>query len=385
MTGKLVITHGLPGSGKSTWAEQQVAESPETRIRVNRDDIRTIRFGAKYHKQDKYDKRDESEVTRIQQELLREGFRKGKTVYSDDTNLNQRLLPNLIKLARDYGAEIEQEYFNVPVEECKRRNHARGKAGGRLVPDFVIDGMAERGYSADGNIKEFIISDSGSVWAVDRMTPGMKLIEDFNTRALEKYPFLGAACNVVDIDGTLANNARDADIAFGGPGKKKNFPHFYRSIKNAPVNGTVRDLANMMRDEDRINQLVMTGRSDECAEELLDFIERSGTKISMVMAKREGDFRSDSEYKPEALKMLQSRGLIVVHAIDDRPRSIAHWEKAGVLVSRVDYHEPVDPSTGPREYPEPFVDTIYASGYCIRCGSALKSGGNIGPKCRTKI
>jgi predicted kinase len=39
---KLILTRGIPGSGKSTWAKAWVAESPETRIRLNWDDMRNM-------------------------------------------------------------------------------------------------------------------------------------------------------------------------------------------------------------------------------------------------------------------------------------------------------------------------------------------------------
>lgn len=39
---KIILTRGIPGSGKSTWAKTWVAESPETRIRLNWDDMRNM-------------------------------------------------------------------------------------------------------------------------------------------------------------------------------------------------------------------------------------------------------------------------------------------------------------------------------------------------------
>ena len=39
---KLIITRGLPASGKSTWAKQWVLEDPEHRVRINQDDIRLM-------------------------------------------------------------------------------------------------------------------------------------------------------------------------------------------------------------------------------------------------------------------------------------------------------------------------------------------------------
>lgn len=39
---KLILTRGIPGSGKSTWAKAWVAEDPEYRIRLNWDDMRNM-------------------------------------------------------------------------------------------------------------------------------------------------------------------------------------------------------------------------------------------------------------------------------------------------------------------------------------------------------
>ena len=39
---KIILARGIPGSGKSTWARAWVAESPETRIRINYDDLRNM-------------------------------------------------------------------------------------------------------------------------------------------------------------------------------------------------------------------------------------------------------------------------------------------------------------------------------------------------------
>lgn len=39
---KIILTRGIPGSGKSTWARAWVEESPETRIRINYDDLRNM-------------------------------------------------------------------------------------------------------------------------------------------------------------------------------------------------------------------------------------------------------------------------------------------------------------------------------------------------------
>jgi len=380
MSGKLIITHGLPGSGKSTWAEKEVEKDPKNVIRVNRDDIRTTLFGEKYHKGSP-DPKKESQVTQVQDKLIRDGLRAGKTVISDDTNLNPRFLPNLIKKARENGSEIQQVAFDIPIEVAKERNRKRGESGGRLVPEFVIENMAKSAYT-NGTLNDFVLGET-TAFSIPKITDGRQKIHDFNKSLEQKNPFKGKAIVLVDVDGTLASNARESDIAFGNPDKKRNYPYFFRSIENSKVNKKVLDLANAMRDNDDLNIVVLTGRDDQYAQELINFIDKSGIKASKLIAKRSGDFRKDYEFKKEELDKLKDEGFVFVHSIDDREGSVRMYESMGIMVSRVNEHTP-GVVKDKEFYKEPELNTIYGSGYCIRCGKPLKNGGNIGPECRRK-
>lgn len=381
MPGELILTHGMPGSGKSTEMEKLVKSDPETYVRVNRDDIRTHLFGAKYHDSPPVQK-SEQQVNVLQESLMKKGFAANKKVISDDTNLNTRFVRKLVGLARNYDAKVSQHHFNVPVETCKQRNRKRRDEGGRFVPEDVMDAIASRAYSEDGNLKEFVIGSDGNVFAIDLHTPGGLLIDSFNKKLEYANPLVDKSVVFVDVDGTLANNSHDSAYAFRREGEKKDFGYFYSSIENAPVNVQVRDLANLMRENDGLNIFIMTGRTDDYAKELLSFIKRSGIKASRVIAKRENDGRKDSDFKEEQIGKLRKEGFVIVHSIDDRERSVRAYEAAGIMVSRVQFfEEPYDPSnSGPIE--EPSVNTVYGSGYCIRCGQPLKNGGNIGPVCR---
>lgn len=384
MAGKLTLMVGLPGSGKSTIAQSMVESStPGSTVRVNRDDIRTTLFGEEYHKGD-FPAESESQVTEVQQGLIKGHLLEGKHVVSDDTNLSNAAVEPLYQIAKNHDAELDMNYVDVPVDECKRRNHLRGEAGGRLVPDFVIDRMASKGYDRNGNLKEIVFGSNGKASFVSKNTRGSKLISDYNKKAVSQNPINSRSVVFVDLDGTLANNSRDLDKAFGVPGKRRDFHRFHKASEHAPVNENVLRLVKDMR-SDNLNIFALSGRTDQYARETIAFLERSGAPISRLILKREGDFRPDIDFKLEVLENLQKEGLAVVHAIDDRPQVITMWENAGIVVSKVPYHEPVDPATGPTSYSAPEVQTIFGTGVCIRCGQTLKDGGNIGPVCRTKI
>ena len=380
MPGKMILTVGVPGSGKSTIAKQLKAADPENVVVVERDETRTMIAGEGYHRKNP-DKQVENQVTVINEKLIKQGLAAGKTVVVSDTNINPRNVQNVTKIGRDYGAEISFEHFDVPPEECKRRNKARGAAGGREVPHHVMERMISQAYGDDGHLKEMkMASKTGKLFFVPKSTPGSRLIDKYNQKAEFDNPITERGAVIVDVDGTLASNAHDAEGFLHQPDGKQ-YDKFFKAIAKAPVNSQVRDLANRMRDEEGLNIVLLTGRSDSAAAELLQFVKKSGIKASRVICKKADDFRPDYDFKHEVIENMKKDGLVPVHAIDDREQSINTLQAHGIMVSRVD-----TPTFAPGADlrvpgPEPKVNTIYGSGYCIKCGSPLKNGGNIGPKC----
>jgi predicted kinase len=144
--------HGLPGSGKSTLAEALVkkllAEGQDAQ-RVNRDDLRTLVAGDAYHSGTPQGW-VETKVTAIQEEFITELLSKGVAVVSDDTNLKPAVVKNLRRLATAAGVAVVHIFVDVPVAVAQERNAKRGATGGRLVPPFVINKMAEHAYNAEG-------------------------------------------------------------------------------------------------------------------------------------------------------------------------------------------------------------------------------------------
>lgn len=386
MAGKLVLTFGLPGSGKSSKAEKLVQQDPLNTFRANRDDLREVIApeGAEYHKgQPRKDV--ENKVTDLQKELIEKGLSEGKTVIIDDTNLNPGRVTPLVQLAKKHNAEIEQIHVDVPVEECKRRNHARGDDGGRRVPDFVIDGMAKNAYGKDGHLKNFVIGKNSEVFVIPQTDEGTKKIEQFNKELSHINPIKGNSVVVLDADGTLFNNAHDSEKYLGKKRSNDNdFESFYKAIRKAPVNHNVLNLANKMRNDDNLNIVVITGRTDDYAKELIDALKKSKVKVSKLFMKRKGDGRPSNEHKSSVIKKLQEEGMVVVHAIDDRKKDIDEFERMGIIVTKIDNSTNRNKGEdGIYEVSE--INTIYGTGQCIRCGSPLKSGGNIGPECRKKV
>jgi len=137
----LIITRGLPGSGKTTIAMSLVKAASGRMARINRDDLRTMMHGGRLGEE-----WQERQVTAAQRAAVEALLRAGVDVVADDTNLPDASVRGWEQLAARCGAQLQIIDLRevVPVEECTRRDAARGAAGGRLVGEEVIREMHAR-------------------------------------------------------------------------------------------------------------------------------------------------------------------------------------------------------------------------------------------------
>jgi predicted kinase len=134
----LIMTKGLPGSGKSTWAKEYVLKSaPGSVVRVNKDDLRMMLHA------DRWRAKTEDDIVRARDALVETFLLRGESVIVDDTNFNPVHERRLRVLAERHGAQFEIEDFTkVPLHTCIARDLKREKSVGaeiirRLYNDYV--------------------------------------------------------------------------------------------------------------------------------------------------------------------------------------------------------------------------------------------------------
>ena len=142
---KLIITRGLPASGKSTWAKQWVLEDPEYRVRINQDDIRLML--GKYWVPSR-----EKLVQEIQFNAIIEALNREFDVVIDNTNLNNKVLDQfnrLIKTFEDYEIEYK-DFFDTPLSVCIERDKNRDLQVTEKVIRSFYDNYKDK-YPLNGN------------------------------------------------------------------------------------------------------------------------------------------------------------------------------------------------------------------------------------------
>lgn len=138
---ELVILRGLPASGKSTFAREWVAEDPDWRFRVNRDDIRKSGYdmlhGLSRHMEENVSL---SEVAQAEAALAA-----GLSVIIDATNLKARVVKDWYAVANKMGVSVRVHDIDTGLEECIVNDMKREKKVGEAVIRNFNDRFFQKG------------------------------------------------------------------------------------------------------------------------------------------------------------------------------------------------------------------------------------------------
>lgn len=301
----LVITRGYPGSGKTTYARQWVAEDEGNRRRVNRDDLRFSLFG-------RYTDVDEGAVTKAQRALVETFLRQRKDVIVDDTNLRLRTVKDWVHLANRHAHQVAIVDMVTGVEESILRAMDRAATGGREVPESVIRDFAKR-YPMpwpEVDLPAVVEPDFLPVYPDERKRPAI----------------------IVDLDGTLAIHQGRS-------------PYDYTKVGTDALSDRADSVITAFyvgevgaREHDVI---FLSGRPDSCRKDTVHWLESHdwfpdrGDSSTRLFMRKAGDDRADYVVKYEIFDREIRDKYDVRLVLDDRDQVVDMWRAIGLTCWQV--------------------------------------------------
>jgi predicted kinase len=289
---KVILTTGLPASGKSTWAKAHQMNDPEQIVLVSRDDIRKMIGCFPIGSKDQ-----ENLVSKIQDDVIVRAIKEGKDVIVHDTNLNSKS-PTRIKKLFDGDVEfLIADFTDVPVDLCIQRDSLRENP----VGPAVIKNMARQLQKP---------------W---RLTP--EFMNDVQlSEPLEYDPELPYAI-VIDTDGTTAHHIRS--------------PYDYAKCDTDIPDRNMAQLLGTLDSEYVI--IGMSGRPDTWREKTEGWYHNWGIPFDEFYMRAADDKRNDADVKQEMVDKYIRGKYNVLMWFDDRDRVVRRLRKLGIKVSQVAY------------------------------------------------
>lgn len=297
---KLILTRGIQGSGKSTWARQWVEEDPENRVRINNDDIRNM-LGPYWIPS------RESIVSNTKLQTTLYAMRMGYDIVVDNMNLNPKEVKywenvinshNNIKTSDinpdwvQYEYEIEFKDFFIPLEECIRRDAMRPNP----IGEKVIRETWKR-------YKHFIQTTE-----VERHVDKM--------RRYTGKP----KCIVIDMDSTMCFNVTKRP--WFGEGAAEGM---INDVPNTGVCEMIRQL------QDYYDIVVATGRDTSQEEVTRQWLAKQGINPDEFYFRTNGDFRKGVVVKKEQIeKILETYDIVSI--FEDCEPIVQMYREMGLTV-----------------------------------------------------
>lgn len=276
---RVVMTVGLPASGKSTWAKKLLTKEAGRWVRVNKDLLREMCHDSKHTKA------NEKFVVRLRNLIILEALEDGKHVIVDDTNLHPKHIRVVTELVKGKATvEVNNSFLEVPVKECIRRDLNRPKSVGK---DVIMQ-----------MYRQFILP---------------KVAAPVHDPMLEDVI-------VVDMDGTLAlmgdRSPYDASKCDQDP-------------PNMPVVQTI------LKWQETNKIIVMSGRTDDAKEKTENWLKRYGVQYAALHMRKTGDMRKDTIVKEEMYRTHLEGKYNVIAVFDDRKSVVEMWRSLGLSVFQV--------------------------------------------------
>lgn len=276
----IILTKGLPASGKTTWARKFTENSNGKVVNICKDDLRLMLGQNKFSK-------DIEELCLLTRDNLTElALLAGKDVIWSDTNLAPQHELKAKELAAKYNVKVQiKDFTHVSMQECLQRNASRANP----VPTKVIYDMHRKFLK-----KPF-------VYAVQDATLPRAII--------------------CDIDGTIAELG------------KRN-PYDQSTCYDDEV---IEPVCNLMLLLSTWYKLIfMSGREEPCRFNTLRWLkEKAKLPVEALYLNQEAERRSSTITKTEMFKKHIKGKYYISYVIEDRDKNIRAWQELGLCTLTV--------------------------------------------------
>lgn len=280
MNKEVIITRGLPASGKSFWARQQQELYPGKYKVVCKDDLRSMMDDGRYTS------KNESFIIKVRNDLILKFLDAGYSVIVSDTNLNPSHELDIRKLVDDKVQVKIQDFTNVPLEVCIERDLKRMASVGESVIRSMYMKFLHEYPKFDRNIK------------------------------LPK-------AILCDLDGTLAHHI-DRD------------PYDFHRAGEDAVCEPVQGIARRYLDTHKV--IFMSGRDDSSYEITKNWIiYKASLPCEFLFMRKTGDQRKDSIVKRELYDLNVKDKYNVEFVLDDRSQVVDMWRSLGLTTLQCQY------------------------------------------------
>lgn len=273
---KVILTRGLPASGKTTWAKQMLKDNPGVYKRINKDDLRAMLDDSKHSKD------NEKHVLNVRDLLILEALKIGKNVIIDDTNFSSKHEERIKQLVKGQAVVEIKDFTHIPLEECLERDLKRTDSVGKhVIMRMYNDHLKPKYLPPEGRPKAFIF----------------------------------------DVDGTLAKmNGRS--------------PFEWLRVKEDVLNLSVYNIYKALRPHYKI--IIFTGRDGVCADLTTEWLEENGIEFDLFKSRPEGDTQKDWIIKRSMFEEIKN-DFEICGIFDDRDQVVRMWRSLGLTCFQVDY------------------------------------------------
>ncbi len=272
---KVILTKGLPASGKSTWAKEMIANNHNAYKRISKDDLRAMLDNGHWSGA------SEKLILKIRDSLILSCIENGKHVIIDDTNLDPKHEIRITELVKGI-AEVEiKDFTGVLLDDCIERDLKRSNPVGEKVIRRMYNQFLRQTLDYDES----------------NLLP----------RAI-----------IVDIDGTLANmNGRS--------------PFEWSKVKEDTCNETIKSIVNSYSND----VIIFSGRDGICYDDTKQWLIDNGIKFNALHMRMQGNNEKDSVIKRRMFDNHVRGKYYIEYVLDDRNQVVEMWRSVGLICLQV--------------------------------------------------